>query len=292
MADPARPGALPNLLIIGAAKSGTTSLHLYLEQHPDVFMARPDDDPWNQKEMRYFWREDWRQRLNWYEQHFDAGVPVRGEATPSYTHYPFLKNVPRRIHSLIPDAKFIYLVRDPIDRIVAHWAQTWEDGDRTPLEDALADFDRPDHRIVCASKYATQIEQYLEYFSLSQILVLDREDLKSNRLQTIQEAFRFLGVDDRYRSPAFSRELNTRREKRALTGSRAVIWDRALEPLGRILPTGLRRRAVQPLRRLLSQKIEAPLVREETASALRDLLRPEVGRLRVLTGKKFDTWSI
>ena len=135
--------ALPNLLIIGAAKCGTTSLHFYLDQHPDVFMARPHDSHWGQKEMRLFWRDDWRERLEWYEQHFDPSAPVRGEATPSYTHYPFLPDVPRRIHSIIPEAKLIYIVRDPIDRIVAHWAQTQEDGDRTPLEEALADYDRP-----------------------------------------------------------------------------------------------------------------------------------------------------
>ena len=53
-------GALPNLLIIGAAKCGTTSLHFYLDQHPDVFMARPQNGPRGQKEMRFFWRDDWR----------------------------------------------------------------------------------------------------------------------------------------------------------------------------------------------------------------------------------------
>ena len=52
--------ALPNLLIIGAAKCGTTSLHFYLDQHPDVFMARPDAGPGGQKEMRLFWRDDWQ----------------------------------------------------------------------------------------------------------------------------------------------------------------------------------------------------------------------------------------
>ncbi len=113
-------------------------------------------------------------------------VRVRGEATPSYTHYPFLTDVPRRIHSVIPETKLIYVVRDPIERIVAHWAQTQEDGDRTSLEEALADYDRPDHPIVCASKYATQIERFLGVFlSPEQILVLDMHQLSASRLETI-----------------------------------------------------------------------------------------------------------
>ena len=251
------PG-LPNLLIIGAAKCGTTSLHYYLDQHPDVFMARPDDSPGGQKEMRYFWRDDWRELLEWYEQHFDSSAAVRGEATPSYAHYPYFRDVPRRIHSLIPQTKLIYLLRDPIDRIVAHWAQTQEDGDRTPLEEALADFDRPDHPIVCASKYATQCEHYLAYFAPSQLLVLDMHDLQGDRLAQVCETFRFLGVDDKFRSPAFVRELNTRRDKRALTPFGSGLWDHALEPVGRRLPRGLRRRAAQPIRRMLSRNVNTP----------------------------------
>ena len=122
--------ALPNLLIIGAAKCGTTSLHAYLDQHPDVFMARPGPDSRGEKEMRFFWRDDWYERLDWYQEQFDPRARVRGEATPSYAHYPYLRDVPRRIHSLVPDARFIYIVRDPIERIVAHWVQARADGER------------------------------------------------------------------------------------------------------------------------------------------------------------------
>ena len=193
--------------------------------------------------MRFFWRDDWRERLGWYEQHFESTVPVRGEATPSYTHYPLFPDVPRRIHSVIPETKLIYLVRDPIERIVAHWAQTQEDGQRAPLEEALADYDRPDHPLVCASKYATQIEQYLEYFPPEQLLVLDMNELRTRRLETIQETFRFLGVDDHYRSPAFNSQLNTRRDKKAITRSGQLLLDRVFEPVGGTMPVGVRQRA-------------------------------------------------
>ncbi len=284
--------ALPNLLIIGAAKCGTTSLHFYLDQHPDVFMARPHDSHWEQKEMRLFWRDDWRERLEWYEQHFDPGAPVRGEATPSYTHYPFLPDVPRRIHSIIPEAKLIYIVRDPIDRIVAHWAQTQEDGDRTPLEEALADYDRPDHPLVCASKYATQVDRYLEYFPPEQLLVLDMDELRRRRQKTIERTFRFLGVDDGFHSPAFESRLNTRRDKQAMTRAGTLLWDRALVPAGHTLPVAIRQRAAPSIRRLLSRSVRTPVLRESTACNLKELLRPEAERLRRQTGMEFAAWSM
>ena len=283
---------LPNLLIIGAAKCGTTSLHFYLDQHPEVLMARPDDKPGREKEMRFFWRDDWRERLGWYEQHFESTVPVRGEATPSYTHYPLFPDVPRRIHSVIPETKLIYVVRDPIERIVAHWAQTQEDGQRAPLEVALADYNRPDHPLVCASKYATQIERYLEYFPPEQLLVLDMNKLRTRRLETIQETFRFLGVDDHYRSPAFNSQLNTRRDKKAITRSGKLLLDRVFEPVGGTMPVGVRQRAAPVLRRLLSRSVRTPQLEERTASKIEELLRPEVDRFRRLTGMEFASWSM
>src|ERR1700735_4448473 len=116
-ATPAR-GMLPNLIIIGAPKAGTTSLHRYLDLHPDVAMT-------TEKELRYFWRADWRDRLPWYEAQFEfEGKPRgRGGAPPAYPAYPRRDNAPRRMHELVPEVKLIYLVRDPIERLVSHWAQ-------------------------------------------------------------------------------------------------------------------------------------------------------------------------
>src|SRR5579859_6236482 len=137
---------LPNLIIIGAPKAGTTSLHRYLELHPQVFMA-------SEKELRYFWRDDWRERRAWYESRFDSDAPVRGEATPAYAAYPHRPNVPERMHELVPQAKLVYLVRDPIERLLSHWVQRRSDGDRTPFERYMAEYERPDNPIVCPSRY-------------------------------------------------------------------------------------------------------------------------------------------
>src|SRR4051812_36073420 len=109
---------LPTFLVIGAAKSGTTSLHSYLDLHPRVAMSEP-------KEPSFFNREDWEIRRDWYESLFDPAAEVRGESSTAYTRYPIVRGAPERIRALVPDAKLVYVVRDPIDRLVAHWVQSY-----------------------------------------------------------------------------------------------------------------------------------------------------------------------
>jgi len=109
------PGALPNLIVIGAQKCGTSGLHYYLSLHPEISVSRP-------KELNFFIAErNWPRGVDWYRSHFDPNAKVRSEASPNYTAYPQHLEVPERMHSVLPDAKLLYMVRDPLDRIAAHW---------------------------------------------------------------------------------------------------------------------------------------------------------------------------
>src|ERR687895_490160 len=108
---------LPNFLIIGAAKAGTTSMWAYLREHPQVFMAEP-------KELHFFVAEsNWKRGMRWYESHFqDATNAVAiGEACGAYTRFPRFRGVSERIASIVPHARLIYLVRHPIDRMVSNY---------------------------------------------------------------------------------------------------------------------------------------------------------------------------
>lgn len=281
---------LPNLIIIGAAKAGTTSLHYYLGQHPEISMAAPTDVA--EKEMRYFWRDDWRERRAWYESHFETATLVRGEATPAYTAHPSHPHVPERMYELVPDAKLVYLVRDPIDRIASHWVQRRADGDPTPFDAYVADCDRPDNPIVCPSRYASQIEQYLRFYDRSQLLVLDQHDLRNRRRETLREVFRFVDVDESFDSPAFDAERNTRADK---FGPRRVtmrLWP-ILWPVSRAVPRGVRDGVREPATRLLNQTIrETPTLTVEMRERLIETLAPEVRALRELTGRQFASWSL
>jgi len=105
----------PNLVIIGAMKCATTSLHYCLSLHPDIQMSQP-------KELSFFLSEEnYAKGLDWYASHFRKPALVHGEATPGYAYFPFFSGVAERMARTIPNAKLIYMVRDPIDRVISHY---------------------------------------------------------------------------------------------------------------------------------------------------------------------------
>jgi hypothetical protein len=270
---------LPNFLVIGAAKAGTTSIYHYLRAHPQVFMPET-------KELNFFVGEDgWPKGTSWYERHFDsAGDAIAvGEASPNYTKYPLFSGVPERIAKLLPEARLIYLVRHPVDRFRSGYLDEVRRGrQRNPIESTLAS--NPGY--LAASKYAMQIEQYLEHFRRDQLLVITSEDLKRRRAATMRVVHGFLGVDDI--TPAtltdeFNRTEGKRmlrpvaRRLRRLPGTRAVA---------RLAPGASRRMGT---RSLDSTRAEISPAFDEQ---LRELLRDDVQRLRGYLGEDFHGWGI
>ena len=171
-------GHLPNALIIGAAKCGTTSLHNYLASHPDICMS-------SVKETAFFVAErNWSKGLAWYRSHFRGQARVCGESSPAYTMHPRFSGVPERIHQVIPDVKLIYLVRDPIERIRSDYAHRVSLGtEREPLDKALFG---PDARpwYIDNSRYDYQIRQYLQVFSRERILTSSHAEAENRSRMT------------------------------------------------------------------------------------------------------------
>ena len=278
---------LPNLLIIGAAKCGTSSLHYYLDQHPDVSMSRP-------KETNFFVRDDWLALRSWYESRFDVSAAVRGEASPSSTLFPYFRGVPERVHSLVPDAKLIYLVRDPLARLVAHYVEMY--GlyfEHRPFEEAVGDPDEARNFYLAGSRYASQLEQYLRFFPEERVLVLEQDDLLRKRERTLRRVFDFVGVDPEFRSEAFDRELNVRALKVRPRRSGLLLARTGLIRLGRRkVPPRLRALVSRPVKRIVTREIEEPRLEGELRVRLTAALTPEVERLRVLAGRRFEGWGI
>jgi hypothetical protein len=285
---------LPTFFVIGAAKCGTTSFDRYLAQHPEIHMSPV-------KEPRFFAeaRPDRRFTgnrigdLEAYERLFESGAQERGETSPSYSMYPYHLGVPERIHRVAPDAKFIYLVRDPIKRVVAHYVQQVAGGRQTrPLAEALGDLDRPEHPVVCPGRYATQIEHYLQFFPAERMHIIDQEVLRRDRRQALRGAFAFLEVDPDYWNPDFDALHNVGSQHRqvrvGLAGRlRRSRLRRVVDPM----PPALRDAAVRAGRRL-GKGIERPELEPQVKTRLEELYRPEVERLRALTGQPFASWSV
>ena len=268
------------MLIIGAGKSGTTSLHQYLDAHPEIRMSA-------KKELKLFIRDDWRNLVRWYWRQFED-APVRGESSPSYTMFPYLSSTPERIYELIPECRFIYVVRDPVERAVASYVELVSLGLETrSAEAALTDFDDPANPHLCGSRYATQLARFLRCFDPGQVLVLDHLELLRDRSGTLKRTFEFLGVDPAFESPAFERTFNPRENK--VLYNRAGAWLVRRKLLMRRDVPFDRGPLIWPLQTLLSRRIESDLS-DTTVARLVSHLQPEVEQLRMLAGQDFSAW--
>jgi hypothetical protein len=279
-----RGAAAPNLIVIGGLKCGTTSLHHYLNLHPEVQMSRP-------KELNFFVAElNWPLGADWYASHFRAGAPVRGESSPHYTNLPRFAGVAERMSSVVPGARLIYMVRHPIDRLLSHYLHNVSGGyDTRPIAEALSD---PDSAYIHRSLYAMQLEPYLERFPAERVEIVTREELKGQREETMRRLFRLLGVDESFSSPQFSREWETgigKRSGRFRRMDRAVQLPglRALDRNFDRLPESLRWFVERLVHDPEGGEAERPHVPAPIAERLRERFRPDVERLQSLTGRRF-----
>ena len=283
-----RHAAMPNLIIIGGLKCGTTSIHHYLGLHPDAQMSKP-------KELNFFVEElNWDLGLDWYGARFDDRHPVRGESSPHYTNLPRFSGVAERIQRHCPDAKLLYMVRDPIKRILSHWVHATGAGyEHGEMDDVLS---RPDAAYVHRSQYWMQLQPYLERFDRSQIQVIAQEELQSDRQGTMRNAFAFAGVDSDFYSEQFAREWE---KSSAKESERYQFMEKLIKLPGfRSFDRNFDR--LPERMRWMVEKIvhdpEAPsAAKPEIPESIMEILRPQftedVAALQEFAGREFAGWN-
>lgn len=278
--------ALPNFVIIGAAKCGTTSLHAWLDTHPDISMSLV-------KEPQFFSDPAGASWLEFYRSLFDPDAAITGEASTCYTRYPVVPGVPERMAALVPGAKLLYMVRDPIDRALSSYveARTHSNEPREPGE-AFRDVADPFNPYVAASRYATQLRRYLEVFPQEQVMVLDLADLEGDQAGTLAGICRFLGVDEAHDFAGAVERLNTRDEKREYPPLVRRLRGSRLLRLAYKLPPERREKLLAPMRRALSRRIPRPDLTDDLRARVSEQLAPEAAELRELTGQPFAGWSV
>lgn len=194
-------GALPTFVVIGAMKCGTTAMHSMLDRHPRIAMSDPKElnfffgaappgpgtvDPWS--------AGNWWRGIDWYAGHFSADVPVRGESSPGYTS-PDHPEVAARLAATLPDARLVYLVRDPIERAVSQYNHHRRDGaEPRPPTTALLD---PDSQYLARSRYHQRLVPFLDHVPRDQIAVVAMEDLRDEPSLALDRLGTFLGATDR-----------------------------------------------------------------------------------------------
>jgi hypothetical protein len=269
----------PTFLIIGTMKGGTTSLYEYLRRHPQVFMANP-------KELHYFVEQrNLGKGKEWYEAHFAeaGGARAIGEASVTYTMRSCFPGVPERVRDLMPDVKLIYVLRHPIERMRSHYlhARWHRTESRRPDDALLGNLD-----YLHTSRYAYQIEPWLEHFDREQLLILTSDELRDDREATITRAFAFLDIDPTWRPAGLGNETHRTSDKRVARQPVAPLltsdaWRRVLARL----PA----RARRAHDRLLTVPADAERARisSRTEQLLLDGVRPDLVQLRGILGPDF-----
>ena len=230
-------GTLPNFIIIGAAKSGTTTLFRHLRSHPDVFLAPG-------KEIHYF-DDQFHKGLGWYKGHFCEVADERaiGEATPGYMYF---EEAPMRMAEVVPDAKLIAILRNPVDRAYSHyWHERVRGREKLEFADAiaaeperLADGEQRSLHYYSygdRGRYVYQLQRVCQFYPRESLLVLLLEELHDTPLESVHSAYRFLGVDDSFIPPnlgaVYHRQVPARSLKLRAITRRIPPLHRLIDPL-------------------------------------------------------------
>lgn len=182
---------LPNFIVPGSAKCGSTSLHAYLDAHPQIAMSRP-------KQTHYFDADGlYEKGLDWYATCFDhvTNEKAIGETTPTYIHGRYIAE---RINNDLPGVKLLFIFRDPVKRAYSNYWHAYRRGRR--IGSFVETMDDPNCRHFWEqSRYAKYLRDYIDVFGRDRCHWILLEQLKSEPNDTLREIWKFLGVDESVR---------------------------------------------------------------------------------------------
>lgn len=299
---------LPDFLIAGVPKAGTTGLYAALVRHPQLFLPTvkepkffltdgPPPTTGGPGDVQTYQAHVWRRPD--YEALFDPAPPgaLRGEATPFYLYD---RGAQERIQQLIPDAKWILVLRDPVDRAHSNWAHLWADGLEPEADFLRACAAEPDRRAagwadfwhyIGLGGYGSQVRDLYRRFPREQVLIVRYRDLRDDAARTLDRVCAFLGV-----------RTGVIGEVPYENTSRYVPDTRFNAALRLLLRTGGRfgHRFPVPARRAFSRPLLAVLHRErrgrrpkltqEQRAALIPRFAGEVRLLEEVTGTRYNDW--
>src|SRR3984957_3477185 len=259
-------------------KAGTVSLSHYLGEHPDVFLGRGGTFG----EPNFFVAEqNWARGRSWYESLFDGAgsATAFGECSPGYTMAPLFGGVPERMAQVVPKARLVYVVRDPIARMQSMYMHQVSAGrERRAAETAL-----PDDRYLGPSLYGFQLAAFLDYFDRSQVLVIASEVLRDRPREALTAVFDHLAVD-----PAAVDLDQRHRDHRSIDKPVPRLHDLEWLPRGQVkLDPRWRPDQRTGLARLLTTRrarVDESALSRETRDRLAERLASDLPRFELLLG--------
>ena len=291
---------LPNFLIIGAAKAGTTALHAYLQQHPQIYMTPTKETNFfafageeidfqgpGDEALKDFSITDWET----YQAQF-AQVTIEkaiGEACPSYLYYP---QAATRIKQYLPDARLIVILRNPITRAYANFLHIVRDDRETHRDFALALQDEPNRiannwewfwHYIQVGFYGKQLQHYYQIFASSQIQVYLYEDLKENAITTLQDIFFWLEVDDTFIPDIALRPNKSGMPKNKLIHQILTKPNPIKTLLKPLFPAKIRQK-------IQHQNLNTPKISQEVKQQLLDLYHADILQCQDLIDRDLSAW--
>lgn len=275
----------PNFLIVGTPKSGSTTMSEILKKHPEIYISSPKE-PHFFSEGRYLIDHDWE----WYYSLFNnvSNEKAIGEATIEYTvKYHRKWADPQLIHSNLPNAKILYLTRNPFDRIVSQYVNTKMIGhpkDMKSFNHAVKNHPL----LVDTCKYWEKIEPYIKLYGEQNVKIVFFEDMQNNMINFFREIFIFLNVDPNFKINDFPNSNPTIKRKMDSTISNSIrnLVDPA--KLKRILPNNL----VSNIGGLLKNDFKKPEWTPELIEYVNKELHDDNQKLLNYCNKDLDYWTL
>jgi len=282
---------LPDFFVIGAAKSGTSTLFKYLTRHEEVFIPAV-------KEIEFFCKDtNFNKGLSWYTAHFsESGENQKcGDSSTTYSRWPHSSDVPSRIKEILDKPKFIYIMRHPVERTFSHYVHHMRKGVTMSFEEAL---EHNDIYIDC-SKYMMQIERYLRFFSKDSFLFLTLDELKQNPSNVICKIQDFLDIGElEYipEKPIVRNKSTNEHFLRAQTTGR-LLNIKGFNKLKEKLPQswkdlGFKIIKASPIGTKLSDSYNIPPLQTSTRAKLLKEFYTDTKKLERFLGKDLERWFV
>jgi sulfotransferase family protein len=299
----------PSFFLLGASKAGTTSLHYYLAQHPDILMSDPKEPP--------FFRLEYERGPDWYWRTYFrryAGQRAAGDGAPQNLHLPF---VAPRIAATAPEARLVVVCRHPVERAVSAWRHNvrlgveplpfpaaveknlrrLDQGDTLERDDSVRRYQEIGSREANAGLqraygfyvepglYAQHLERYRSLFGADRLLVLFFDDLVNDPSAVTARVVAFLGLPPH--------PLRDTRPQNEATSAGAARLNSLIAKLPgvRLLSPELRTRVRALVGRAGKRGAAPPSVEPVALRQLADYYRPHNRRLAELTGRDLESWS-
>ena len=286
---------LPNFFIVGAPKCGTTSLYFYLQQHPDIFMCpikEPNYFSFEEIEkQKLYYRSVHIRSLKKYEALF-SGVKTEkaiGEASVSYLYYPL---VPLKIKQIVPQAKAIMLLRNPVDRAFSHYLMDVRLGYvNINFDNIIAR--KSSHRMldlyyqqyVSLGLYYNQVKRYFDVFGNNNVSVIIFDELKTNARAVVKSLYSFLDVDTDYEPDTAQKKNEFLMPNNKLM--RLLYENRAARTAAKAL---LPKSIATWVNGIFASPMTKPTQSDAAKNILRDIYRADIGELEHLIGADLKTW--